>query len=147
MYDRSVRDPRGKIERLYQEGQQTGGIMFNKLNHRIAVYIPSTENGNRPAPTALIREWEKNFKELFAFQFNGFTIYKAIGGWKSPYKGIVEENVTIIAGFSNDLCALPEIENLASAMATAMGQECVSIEVDNTLGFILPCPQQESKVA
>ena len=110
------------------------------LNHRIAVYIPSTTNGNQQAPADLIAKWVKSAKLKFANLFGGFTSYKAVGGWVSPTHGLIEEPVVVVASHTDDdgLDRLGEVEEFAAAVADSLGQEAVTIEVDNSLQFVGP---------
>lgn len=108
------------------------------LSHKIAVYIPSTVNGHEPAPADLIAKWVKSAKLKFAELFGGFTAHKAVGGWVSPIHGLVEEPVTVITSFTDDdgLDRLGEVEEFAAAVAEALGQEAVTVEIDNSLQFV-----------
>ncbi|HEY7328065.1 MAG TPA: hypothetical protein VH592_10515 [Gemmataceae bacterium] len=108
------------------------------LSHRIAVYIPSTVNGNEPAPADLIAKWVKSAKVKFSQLFGGFTAHRAVGGWMSLIHGLVEEPVTVVTSFTDDdgLDRLGEVEDFAAAVAEALGQEAVTLEIDNSLQFI-----------
>jgi hypothetical protein len=108
------------------------------LNHRVAIYIPSTVNGNDSAPADLIARWVKSAKLKFAELFGGFTAQRAEGGWMSPAHGLIEEPVTVVASHTDDdgLDRLAEVEEFAAAVAEAFGQEAVTIEIDNSLQFI-----------
>jgi hypothetical protein len=108
------------------------------LSHRIAVYIPSTVNGHEPAPADLIARWVKSAKLKFAALFGGFTAYRAVGGWVSPVHGLIEEPVTVITSHTDDdgLDSLGEVEDFAAAVAEALGQEAVTLEIDNQLQFV-----------
>jgi hypothetical protein len=108
------------------------------LNHRISIFIPSTTNGNEPAPTGLIAEWVKSAKTTFAKLFGGFTAYRAVGGWVSPVHGLIEEPVVVVSSHTDDdgLDRLGEVEEFAAAVADALGQEAVTIEIDNSLQFV-----------
>jgi hypothetical protein len=108
------------------------------LNHRISIFIPSTVNGNEPAPADLIARWVKSAKLKFAELFGGFTAHRAVGGWVSPVHGLVEEPVTVVTSFTDDdgLDRLGEVEEFAATVAEALGQEAVTLEIDNSLQFI-----------
>jgi hypothetical protein len=108
------------------------------LNHRVAIYIPSTTNGHDPAPAGLIAEWVKSAKTTFAKLFGGFTAYRAVGGWVSPVHGLIEEPVTVVTAFTDDdgIDRLGEVEEFAAAVAEALGQEAVTVEIDNGLQFV-----------
>jgi hypothetical protein len=108
------------------------------LNHRVAIYIPSTTHGNEPAPADLIARWVKSAKLKFAELFGGFTAHKAVGGWVSPVHGLIEEPVTVVASHTDDdgLDRLGEVEEFAATVADRLGQEAVTVEIDNSLRFI-----------
>ena len=114
--------------------------MINQANHRIAVYIPSTLNGNEPAPSALVSEWVTTAKKTFAELFGGYTAYRAVGGWISPIHGLVEEPVVVVASHTDDhgLSLVGEVKAFAASVASGLQQEAVSVEVDNALQFVSP---------
>lgn len=107
------------------------------LSHRIAIIIPSTKNGNVPAPE-LHDVWVRKAKELFAKTFGGFTATPGMGGWLSDVHGLIEEPVMTVHSNTDDsgLNSLQTIREFAVLLATAMGQEAVSVEVDNALEFV-----------
>lgn len=111
-----------------------------QASHRVAIYIPSTMNGNEPAPDRVIDQWVMTAKMKFANLFGGFTAYRAVGGWVSPVHGLVEEPVTVVTSFTDNdgLGLVGEVEELAANLAEALGQEAVAVEVDNRLQFISP---------
>lgn len=108
------------------------------LKVKVAVYVPSTVNGNTPADPALIAQWVTESKKRLANLFGGFTSFKAEGGWYSPEHGLIEESVTIVQAFTDDegLTKVPDVRALASEIAYAMTQEAVSVEVAGTLEFV-----------
>jgi len=82
--------------------------------------------------------WIKSAKLKFAELFGGFKAHRAVGGWMSPVHGLVEEPVTVITAFTDDdgLNRLGEVEEFAAAVAEALGQEAVTVEIDNSVQFI-----------
>ncbi len=110
------------------------------LEHRIAVIVPSTVNGNEAAPNEVVAKWSKAAKVKFARLFGGFTAHKAVGGWVSAEHGLIEEPVTVVASFTDDdgLIFLDDVKEFAARMADEMGQEAVSVEVDHQLEFVSP---------
>lgn len=108
------------------------------LTHKIAIYIPSTVNGNQPAPADMIAKWLRASKIKLANLFGGFTSYSGQGGWYSSEHGLIEENVIIVQAFTDDegLTKLVDVNLLAKEIAADMSQEMVSVEVDGTLNFI-----------
>ena len=105
------------------------------LNHKIAIYVPSTKNGNQPAPE-LASIWRAKAQEKFAKLFGGFTEYAAKGGWWSDDHGLIQEDIAVVVAFAGDLKKVYEVREFAILLQQAMGQECVSLEVDNTLEFV-----------
>jgi len=108
------------------------------LDKKVAVYIPSTVNGNQPAPAAKIARWVREAKIALASLFGGFTAYNGEGGWYSPEHGLIEEKVTIVQAFTDEagLERVGKLRELAKEMASDMGQEAVSLEVNGTLNFV-----------
>ena len=126
---------------LYPSGCKTDHYSakeFKMLNHKIAIYIPSTINGNVAAPTEMIEKWLRASKIKLASLFGGFTSYSGMGGWMSDTHGLIEEPVIIVQAFADTdgLAQLDQVRELAKEMASDMGQEMVSVEVDGTLNFI-----------
>lgn len=108
------------------------------LNHRVAIFVPSTREGNKPAPD-LHTLWVRKAKELFATTFGGFTATPAVGGWFSPVHGLIEESVVIVHANTDDqglAKGLPVVREFAVRLQQAMSQEAVSVEVDNSLEFV-----------
>ena len=128
------------LKPLYLTGQnETNALEVQPVfNHRISIYIPSTKNGNQPAPADLIAKWVKSAKIKFAKLFGGYTAHKAVGGWVSLNHGLIEESVTLITSHTDDdgLDRISEVEEFAATVAEALGQEAVTIEVDNSLQFV-----------
>lgn len=108
------------------------------LTHKIAIYVPSTVNGNNPAPADQIDKWVRASKIKLANLFGGFTSYVAQGGWFSAEHGLVEESIIVVLAYTDDegLTKLDKVNELAKEIANDMGQEAVSVEVDGTLNFI-----------
>jgi len=110
------------------------------MNHKIGLIIPSTVNVNEAASPETVKKWVRCAKTQFAELFGGFTSHSAVGGWLSPEHGLIEENVTVVSSFTNDLGLkrLNEVKVFASKMARALSQEAVAVEVDHSLQFVPP---------
>lgn len=110
------------------------------LQHRIAVFVPSTINANESASAEVIAKWITAAKMTFARLFGGFTAHNAVGGWVSPEHGLIEEQVTVVASFTDEdgLGFVEKIKEFAAEMALALNQEAVSVEFDNQLEFVSP---------
>ena len=109
-----------------------------KLSHKISLYIPSTVNGNVPASKAMIDKFLDMAKNTFANLFGGFTVTPAQGGYMSPEHGLIEEQIQIVYSFcsSEGLLHVEQIKCLARNIAKHMGQECITLEIDNAAEFI-----------
>lgn len=109
-------------------------------NHRIGLIVPSTVNVTEAASTEIVNKWLKCAKVQFAQLFGGFTSHSAVGGWLSPERGLIEENVTVVSSFTDEhgLKRLGDVKAFAAKMGRALGQEVVAIEVDHSLHFIPP---------
>ena len=122
--------------------QQTStlGKIAMSLQHRVAIIVPSTVAASQAASKELVRQWVTSAKTKFARLFGGFTSHNACGGWVSEQHGLIEEPVTVVASFTDDdgLEFIDKVKEFAAQMALAMGQEAVSVEVDNALEFVSP---------
>lgn len=110
------------------------------LTHKIAIYVPSTVNGNQPASQTIIDHWVRKAKTLLSELFGGFTMIPAKGGYYSTTLGLVEEDVTIVQAYADSasLEHLDKVERFAGELAEGMTQEAVSLEIDGTMQFIEP---------
>lgn len=109
------------------------------MNHKIGLIIPSTVNVNEAASSETVKKWVRCAKVQFAELFGGFTSHNAVGGWMSA-QGLVEEPVTVVASFTDDLGLkrLGQVKAFAAKMGRALSQEAVAIEVDHSLQFVPP---------
>ena len=104
-----------------------------KLNQRVAVYVPATDNVNQAVNNdAMVK---KCAAMLSAF-FGGATIQQSRGAWMSDVAGLVMEDTTIVYAYCteeglNEHAA--DVEKFALAMRDEMHQEAVSVEVNNAL--------------
>lgn len=108
------------------------------LNHRIAIYIPSTVDGNKQANPCHVDQWIEESKKMMADLFGGFTSFKAHGGYYSATIGLIEEPITIVQAFTdtNSIDKFEKVKELAKRIAINMRQEVVSVEIDGSLQFI-----------
>lgn len=111
------------------------------MNHKIAVIIPSTINGNEKAPRDLVAKWVRTAKVLFAKFFGGYTSHLATGGWVSEEHGLIEEEVTVVASFTDDdgMELIESVREFAAEIAEAMYQEAVALEIDHRLELVTAC--------
>ena len=104
-----------------------------KLNQRVAVYVPATDNVNQAVKNdAMV----KKCAAMLSGFFGGATIQESRGAWMSAEHGLVLENTTIVYAYCteeglNEHAA--DVEKFALAMRDEMHQEAVSVEVNNEL--------------
>lgn len=107
------------------------------LNQVVEIYVPSTVDGNHPAPD-LHDMWTKKVLEQMAGLFGGATAIPAKGSWIGE-KGLVLEDVKIVRSYCSrdDLAKyLAHVKNCAANLCSAMSQECVSLVINGELQFI-----------
>lgn len=111
------------------------------MNHKVAIIIPSTINGNETAPRDLVAYWVKTAKVRFAKFFGGYTSHHATGGWVSEEYGLIEEEVTVVASFTDDdgMDLIDSVRKFAAEIAEALNQEAVALEVDHRLELVAAC--------
>lgn len=109
-----------------------------KLNHRIAVYVPSTFEGNKPARMMQRRATKKAARRLSQL-FGGATQTKALGYWVSSEKGLIAERQNIVYSACTEedkQTKLQAVLTFAQALCKWMKQEAVTVEIDGELQFI-----------
>jgi hypothetical protein len=113
---------------------------MSAMKNKFAVYVPSTINGNVPSP-GMQAQFTNYVLERLAKLFGGATAIDGEGAWISDTKGLVVEPVKIVFAFADDEKATihrPDVIALAREVAQGMTQECVSVELDNSLIFVSP---------
>ena len=119
------------------------------LSRRIALVVPSTIQGNKPAGPKLVNKWVKATKTEMARLFGGFTATPGQGGWFSPKHGLIEENVVVVESFTDDSALnqnLETVREFAIRLSLAFTQEAISLKIDNTLEFVTANPPQTKAV-
>ena len=109
------------------------------LNHKVAIYIPSTYGVNSQAGQLFIEAAIKRVAVLFSEWFGGATSQEVFGYWQSETKGLVKESVTIVYAYCDDStldAKLADIEKMAEDIKLFFSQEAVSVEIDNRLYFV-----------
>lgn len=107
-----------------------------KLNQRVAIYVPATDNVNQAADNSAIVE---SCAAMLSEFFGGATIQPGRGAWMSDRDGLVLENTTVVYAYctAEDLQKhAADIERFALEMKTAMHQEAVSVEINRELYII-----------
>lgn len=107
-----------------------------KLNQRVAIYVPATDNVSEAVDNAAMVE---SCAEMLSNFFGGATIQPGRGAWVSERDGLVLEDTTIVYAY----CTAEDLENHAAdveafalAMKRDMHQEAVSVEVNRELYII-----------
>lgn len=104
-----------------------------KLDQRIAVYVPATDNVNQAVNNdAMVKKCAALLSDLFG----GATIQPGRGAWMSDAAGLVLEDTTIVYAYCTEEGLrdhAADVEKFALAMRDEMHQEAVSVEVNNAL--------------
>lgn len=109
------------------------------LGAKVALYVPSTYNGNETCPDSLRVEILDTVQSSFAQMFGGATAHEATGLWQSEELGLVSEAVTIVESFALDSDidkCLARVVELAQDVKSQLQQEAVSLELRGRLFFI-----------
>ena len=111
---------------------------MEQLNHQIAVFVPSTFDGNKPAKR-MQKKAVKHAARRFCRYFGGCTATTATGFWNSPTKGLIPERQVIV--YANcteaDKAKYTEaVTTFAKALCRWMKQEAVTVQIDNALQFV-----------
>ena len=107
-----------------------------KLSSKIAVYVPSTLQISEAMDNS---EFVERTLEFLSEKFGGATSTKAFGCWVSTDEGLIKEAVeicyayTVTEGLEANIEAVIEY---CEMLKKEMGQEAISLEVNNELYFI-----------
>jgi hypothetical protein len=107
-------------------------------NHKIALYVPGTTNGDVPCPQKQ-SAWTAKALAHFSQLLGGATCIQAQGAWTSDALGLIVEQINIVSAFgSTGALQLHEsaIREFALAMKNDMSQEMVSLEWDGALELV-----------
>lgn len=106
------------------------------LNAKVAIYVPSTTNVNKPTDNAAM---VNKVMESFSNWFGGCTSTPAVGGWVSNSGTLVVENVTIVYAFCTPESFgehFEEVMQLATEIRDEMKQEAVTLEYNGQIKFV-----------
>lgn len=109
------------------------------LGSKIALYVPSTQNGNGNLAEEDRQELLRNIVGQFAELFGGATILEARGAWKSSELGLIVEDVSIVESYSTaDVLDsnLATVYGIALELKRELQQEAVSLELGGHLYFV-----------
>ena len=108
------------------------------LDHHVSIIIPSTVDVDKPAGD-LAEKLALAALEKFARLFGGASRTNGQGAWISEDKGLVVEDNTIITSYcdKHDLMRqLSDVLAFAQLVCKQMGQECVAVQVDDSMCFV-----------
>lgn len=122
------------------EAQEPADIMQQAaqiaLPERVALYVPSTTDTDKPADNAA--QVERVARALCGW-FGGATAQQSSGYWMSDSAGLVREAVTIVYAACTAAQLrehLLDVLTLAQQIKAEMQQEAVSVEISGTLYLI-----------
>lgn len=110
-----------------------------QLRHKIALYIPSTIDGNIPLDSQRLLSWQRKTKSLFANCFGGCTAVQGMGCWEHSQRGLVEEQVMIVYSFVSSQAMAEHyisVRQFALQMGRELNQEAISLETENGLELV-----------
>lgn len=130
--------PPAPQEQEAQEAQGTAEIMQQAvaLPQRVALYVPSTTDTDKPTDNAA--QVERVARD-FCGWFGGATAQPSAGYWLSDTAGLVREAVTIVYAACTAYQLrerLPDVLTLAQQIKQDMAQEAVSVELNGALYII-----------
>ena len=109
------------------------------LTNKVVIYIPSTIEGNQPAPEELVRNLvSKTAAELSSITGGATIVPGARGCWVSDTLGLIEEDITRIESYTDNLTdeLLDLVYSIGARLRDTLSQEAVSVELNNQLYFI-----------
>lgn len=108
-----------------------------RLSAKIAIYVPSTINVDQTADNS--KQVDRVLRSLSVW-FGGATASDAVGAWVSDTTGAtVTEKIKYCFSYcTTDLLNkhIDDVLNLCTALKNEMGQEAISLEINNELYFI-----------
>ena len=110
-----------------------------RLQHRVAVYVPSTVDIDKTANT---EKWVDMAASGLVNLYGGATVTEGVGYWFSDEKqAMIREQVKIVYAYSDDLQGMDgekinQVLSFCEHMKEALKQEAISLEIDNELYFI-----------
>ena len=102
---------------------------MEKMNIKVAVYIPSTININKHFNN---KEYLQLVLKVMAECFGGATQQRVLGAWISGNKEIVQEGVNIVYSYctiSQYEQYIAKIKNLCEFLKNELQQEAISLEI------------------
>lgn len=106
---------------------------FDVLQDSLAIYVPTTVDGNVVADTSKHIEQTKTFLTKL---FDGNSSGEKAGQYHSPVHGIVPENVVVVKSFMTRvaLCKhLPQVLDFVAYLQKELRQECIAFEINGIM--------------
>jgi hypothetical protein len=107
-----------------------------ELSSSVKIYVPSTADVNQVCDNTDIVDMV--LSEMSAM-FGGATKFDALGCWSSPACGLVKERIMICCSYCTEAQLSANIDSvveICERVKSEMGQEAVSLEINNKLYFI-----------
>lgn len=119
------------------------------LTEKVTIIVPSTINGDQPAPELAARETREVLAAL-ALLFGGATLIRGQGAWLLESGRLVTEDVSLC--FSNTTpeklaINLPTVHEVAHQVRRNMAQEAVAIEVNGTMTILTAADYEAAQAA
>jgi hypothetical protein len=108
------------------------------LDHKVALYIPSTVAVNKPCPDLQGRMTDLALEQLSRL-FGGATRLPAVGAWVSETHGLVKEPINFVFSFTDETTLSRHVDavlGLAAQIGAEMLQEAVAVEIDGQLHLV-----------
>ncbi len=109
---------------------------LTKLPNKVKIYVPSTMNANEQFnPEIHINET----LEILSNMFGGSTSTEGTGTWVSEKHGLIKEKITVCESFCDESKLTECIDSVVEyclKLKKDMGQENISLEVNNELYFV-----------
>lgn len=106
------------------------------LNHKVAIYVPSTQGVNTEANN---QKYIEATAQLLSNAFGGATSTEAVGYWVSDSEGLVKEHPVIVYAYAQEQDFIKNIDLIIDycyKMKQELEQEAISLEIDNKLYLI-----------
>lgn len=106
------------------------------LNRKIAIYVPSTFNVDKKINNS---KYVEKTQVFLSNRFGGCTTFQSFGCYVSENNKLIKEKVTICYANTDENTFIiweKDIIDFAMFLKKEMKQECISVEIDNSLYFI-----------
>lgn len=106
------------------------------MTEKVMIYVPSTVDVDQAIDNSV---QVQEAATLLADCFGGATSIHGSGWWVSNEKGLVQESVMLVYSYADKAAILKHrgrIEQFCRDLCQRMRQECISLEISNSLRFI-----------